>query len=54
MDDIHLNNDGTINSMSYYEAAILTRIGKGRVKSKKGSESLMERMERLEKQGKLN
>ncbi|WHY88166.1 hypothetical protein QNH39_10105 [Neobacillus novalis] len=58
MKEIHLDYSGhsplgTINSMAYYEAAILTRMSKGNAKNKKGTESLKERMARLEKQGKL-
>lgn len=41
-----------INSMAYYEAVILTRLGKNEWKRKKTQkESLMDRIARLEMQG---
>lgn len=54
MEEIQANYGGQrINSMKYYEAAILTKMKNPPAEKGRKTESLKERMARLEKQGKL-
>ncbi|MDN3014594.1 hypothetical protein PH210_00060 [Paenibacillus sp. BSR1-1] len=58
MDETYFNYikntpNGTINSMVYYETAIVTRIHKSKEKNHSKPETLQERIKRLEEQGRI-